>query len=153
MAAVQVEQKNFEMPPRDGFTIAQFLTVADINRSVDFYATVFGGRILSRGDSRGAPGYVQIANIFYIGLGDRFDADKLQPYPPGPWSCSRATRHISTGRCRASTSHRCPGSGRSASSMSMSPTIHAPQATRVLATTRVQRHDSPDRDHRRFSRP
>ncbi len=66
MAAVQVEQKNFEMPPRDGFTIAQFLTVADINRSVDFYATVFGGRILSRGDSSGAPGYVQIANTWLI---------------------------------------------------------------------------------------
>ncbi len=66
MAAVQVEQKNFEMPPRDGFTIAQFLTVADINRSVDFYATVFGGRILSRGDSSGAPGYVQIANMWLI---------------------------------------------------------------------------------------
>jgi catechol 2,3-dioxygenase-like lactoylglutathione lyase family enzyme len=54
------------MPPRDGFTIAQFLTVADIDRSVDYYATVFGGRILSRGDRDGAPGYVQIANTWLI---------------------------------------------------------------------------------------
>ena len=30
MNAVQVEQKSYEMPPREGFTIAQFLTVADI---------------------------------------------------------------------------------------------------------------------------
>jgi len=42
------------MPPRDGFTITLFITVADINRSADFYEKVFGGRILSRGDSKGA---------------------------------------------------------------------------------------------------
>jgi catechol 2,3-dioxygenase-like lactoylglutathione lyase family enzyme len=66
VATVQVEQKSYEMPPRDGFTVAQFLTVADIDRSVRFYETVFGGRILSRGDSNGAPGYVQIANMWLI---------------------------------------------------------------------------------------
>src|SRR3954449_13377604 len=60
---VPVEQKSYEMPPRDGFTVAQFLTVADIDRSVRFYETVFGGRVLSRGDSKGAPRYVQIANM------------------------------------------------------------------------------------------
>ena len=27
--------------------------------------------------------YTIISGIFYIGLGDQFDADKLQPYPPG----------------------------------------------------------------------
>ena len=27
--------------------------------------------------------YTVISGIFYIGLGDRFDADKLQAYPPG----------------------------------------------------------------------
>jgi quercetin dioxygenase-like cupin family protein len=27
--------------------------------------------------------YTVISGVFYIGLGDRFDADKLQPYPPG----------------------------------------------------------------------
>ena len=42
------------MPPREGFTIAHFLTVADIERSARFYETVFGGRILSRGDGKGA---------------------------------------------------------------------------------------------------
>jgi len=63
---VQVGQKRYEMPPRDGFTVAQFLTVADIDRSVRFYETVFGGRVLSRGDSKGAPGYVQIANMWLI---------------------------------------------------------------------------------------
>src|SRR5262245_14075184 len=64
MNQVQVEQKSYQMPPQDGFTVAYFLTVADIERSARFYETVFGGRILSRGDSSGAPGY--IANTWLI---------------------------------------------------------------------------------------
>src|SRR5207253_8329256 len=51
-----------EMPPRNGISVEHFLTVADIDRSLRFYETVFGGRALSRGDSKGAPGYIQIAN-------------------------------------------------------------------------------------------
>src|SRR4029077_12966433 len=66
MNSVQIEQKSYEMPPRDGFTVAHFLTVADIDRSARFYETVFGARILSRGDSNGAPGYIQIANAWLI---------------------------------------------------------------------------------------
>src|SRR5437868_7875837 len=66
MNQVQVEQKSYQMPPQDGFTIAHFLTVADIERSLRFYETVFGGRILSRGDSSGAPGYIQIANTWLL---------------------------------------------------------------------------------------
>ena len=66
MATVQVEQKSYEMPPREGFTVAHFLTVADIDRSLDFYEKVFGGTVLSRGDSKGAPGYLRIANTWLI---------------------------------------------------------------------------------------
>ena len=62
MNQVQVEQKSYQMPPQDGFTVAYFLTVADIERSARFYETVFGGRILSRGP----PGYIQIANTWLI---------------------------------------------------------------------------------------
>jgi len=62
MSQVQVEQKTYQMPPQDGITVAHFLTVADIERSLLFYETVFGSRILSRGDGKGAPGYLQIAN-------------------------------------------------------------------------------------------
>jgi hypothetical protein len=36
MNQVQVEQKSYQMPPQDGFTVAYFLTVADIERSVRF---------------------------------------------------------------------------------------------------------------------
>jgi predicted enzyme related to lactoylglutathione lyase len=66
MNEVQVEQKTYEMPPLKDFTVAHFLTVADVNRSLQFYANVFGGRILSSGDSKGAPGYLQIANTWLI---------------------------------------------------------------------------------------
>lgn len=66
MNDVRVEQQTYEMPPRQGFTIAHFLTVADMERSARFYETVFGGRILSRGGSKGAPTYIQIANTWLI---------------------------------------------------------------------------------------
>ena len=66
MSEVQVEQKIYQMPPQDGITIAHFLTVADVERSLRFYETVFGGRILSRGDDQGAPGYIQIANTWLL---------------------------------------------------------------------------------------
>jgi predicted enzyme related to lactoylglutathione lyase len=66
MNSVEVEHKSYEMPPRDGFTVAHFLTVADIDRSLRFYEEVFGGRILSRGDAKGAPGYIQIANTWLL---------------------------------------------------------------------------------------
>jgi catechol 2,3-dioxygenase-like lactoylglutathione lyase family enzyme len=66
MTQVQVEQKTYQMPPQDGITVAHFLTIADIERSLRFYETVFGSRILSRGDSKGAPGCLQIANTWLI---------------------------------------------------------------------------------------
>ena len=66
MSSAPIEQKSYEMPPRDGFTVTQFITVADIDRSADFYEKVFGGRILSRGDSKGESGHIQIANTWLI---------------------------------------------------------------------------------------
>jgi catechol 2,3-dioxygenase-like lactoylglutathione lyase family enzyme len=66
MSPAQVEPKTYQMPPTDGITVAHFLTVADIERSLRFYEKVFGSRILSRGDSKGAPGYLQIANTWLI---------------------------------------------------------------------------------------
>src|ERR1700749_966637 len=66
MDEVSVEQQSYEMPPRDGVSAAHFLTFAHIERSARFYERVFGGRILSSGDSDGAPGYIRIANTWLI---------------------------------------------------------------------------------------
>ena len=65
MDSVQIEQKSYEMPPRDGISIAHFLTVKDVKRSARYYEKVFGARILSLGDGN-APGYLQLANIWMI---------------------------------------------------------------------------------------
>jgi predicted enzyme related to lactoylglutathione lyase len=66
MNQVQVEQKTYSMPPEQGVSIAHFLTVADIERSLGFYEKVFGAVVLSHGDDNGAPGYLQIANTWLI---------------------------------------------------------------------------------------
>ncbi len=64
--SLEVEPKSYEMPPFEGVTVTLFITVADIDRSADFYEKVFGGLILSRGDSKGASGHIQIANTWLI---------------------------------------------------------------------------------------
>ncbi|HVR47180.1 MAG TPA: VOC family protein [Candidatus Binatia bacterium] len=88
MDEVQVEQSSYQMPPQEGFTIAHFLTVADIERSVEFYTKVFGGEVMSRGDEKGAPPYIKIANTWLIvNVGGGPTPDKptvtLRP-PPNP---------------------------------------------------------------------
>ena len=65
MNSVQIEQNTYEMPPREGISIAQFLTVADIERSARYYEKVFGARILTLGDGN-APAYLLLANIWMI---------------------------------------------------------------------------------------
>jgi len=85
---VRVEQSSYQMPPQEGFTVAHFLTVADIERSVDFYEKVFGGEAVSRGDGKGAPPYIKIANTWLIvNVGGGPTPDKpsvtLRP-PPNP---------------------------------------------------------------------
>ena len=88
MDEVLVEQTSYGMPPKEGFTVAHFLTVADMERSVEFYAKVFGGAVVSRGDEKGAPPYIKIANTWLIvNVGGGPTPDKptvtLQP-PPNP---------------------------------------------------------------------
>jgi hypothetical protein len=76
MSEVQVEQKTYQMPPQDGITIAHFLTVADVERSLRFYETVFGGRVLSGADSKGAPGYEHMAPCQPRGRSDTRQTDR-----------------------------------------------------------------------------
>jgi catechol 2,3-dioxygenase-like lactoylglutathione lyase family enzyme len=63
---VKVEQSTYQMPPQEGFTVAHFLTVTDLDRSTEFYKTVFGGVVVSKGDAGGAPPYIKIANTWLI---------------------------------------------------------------------------------------
>lgn len=50
MSGVKIGQKTYDMPPRLGISVANFLTVADIERSARYYEQVFGAHILSLGD-------------------------------------------------------------------------------------------------------
>ena len=50
--------------------------------------------------------YTVMSGVFYIGLGDQFDGDKVKGYPPGSVIVCPATRPTSIGRSRASTSPR-----------------------------------------------
>ena len=86
MNAVQIDQKSYEMPPRDGVSIAHFLTVKDIERSARYYETVFGARILSLGGAN-APGYLQLANIWmiiHVGGGPTADKPTVTLSVPDP---------------------------------------------------------------------
>ena len=65
MNSIQIEKNVYEMPPREGISIAHFLTVADVERSARYYEKVFGARILTMGDGN-APPYLQLANIWMI---------------------------------------------------------------------------------------
>jgi catechol 2,3-dioxygenase-like lactoylglutathione lyase family enzyme len=64
--SLHVEKKSYEMPPLEGFTVTLFITVADIERSARYYERVFGGRVLSLGDTKGASGHILIANTWLI---------------------------------------------------------------------------------------
>ncbi len=59
---VQAGQQSYQMPPVHGVALAHNLTVADVARSAQFYATVCGGRIIRHG----MPSFVQIANSWII---------------------------------------------------------------------------------------
>jgi len=86
MDAVQIDRKSYEMPPREGISIAHFLTVADIGRSAHYYEKVFGAHILSMGDGN-APAYLQLANIwmiFNVGGGPTPDKPTVTLSTPDP---------------------------------------------------------------------
>ncbi len=88
MNEVQVEHTNFVMPPQEGFTVALFLTVADVQRAVQFYQTVFGGKVLRKSlQGPDDPAYVQIGNtwlIFNPGGGPTPDKPSVTLRTPDP---------------------------------------------------------------------
>ena len=43
---------DYQIPPKEGFILTHFLTVADVKESADFYHRVFGGKIIHQGEPR-----------------------------------------------------------------------------------------------------
>jgi predicted enzyme related to lactoylglutathione lyase len=141
MNSVQIEQKSYEMPSRDGFSVAHFLTVADIDRSLRFYETVFGGQALSRGDSEGAPGYIQIANTWLlvnVGGGPTPDKPSVTLSVPNPDEIS------SFMNIRVADIKRAMNYGKveeRSSSPSRSPSTARRAATSAILTVTLSRSD------------
>jgi len=52
----------YSLPPRDGFVLTHFLTVADVERSAHFYSHVLGGTVVRSGE----PSVIQLANSWII---------------------------------------------------------------------------------------
>jgi lactoylglutathione lyase len=76
-----VTPQSFEFPPKEGFIVTQFLTVADVRRSAEFYERILGGTILHDGE----PTFLQIANgwlILNVGGGPTDDKPTVTLVPP-----------------------------------------------------------------------
>jgi catechol 2,3-dioxygenase-like lactoylglutathione lyase family enzyme len=56
------ESTQYTLPPKEGFVLTHFLTVADVNRSADFYSRVLGGTVVRDGE----PSVIQLANSWII---------------------------------------------------------------------------------------
>lgn len=52
----------YQYAPKEGFVLTQFLTVADVKRSADFYLRILGGKVIRSGE----PTIIQIANSWLI---------------------------------------------------------------------------------------
>ena len=72
--------------------------------------------------------YTVMSGVFYVGLGDQFDGDKVKAYPPGCVVVCRATPLTSIGPNQESTSRRSRRSGRLASNIWMRATIRGARA-------------------------
>ena len=73
--------QTFEFPPREGFIVTHFLTVADVQRSADFYQRILGATLLRSGE----PTFLQIANswlILNVGGGPTDDKPTVTLAPP-----------------------------------------------------------------------
>jgi lactoylglutathione lyase len=56
------EDRNNAYYPKEGFVLTHFLTVADLNRSSEFYLRIFGGKVVRSGE----PTIIQIANSWIV---------------------------------------------------------------------------------------
>ena len=71
----------YALPPKAGFVLTHFLTVADVERSAEFYARVLGGQVIRAGQ----PTILQVANswiILNVGGGPTDDKPTVTLHPP-----------------------------------------------------------------------
>src|SRR5690349_6709032 len=73
--------QTFEFPPKEGFIVTHFLTVADVGPSADFYQRVLGATVLRSRE----PTFLRIANswlILNVGGGPTDDKPNVTLRPP-----------------------------------------------------------------------
>jgi lactoylglutathione lyase len=58
----KADEHKYEYAPKEGFVLTHFLTVADIQRSAEFYLRIFGGKIIRSSE----PTIIQIANSWIV---------------------------------------------------------------------------------------
>jgi lactoylglutathione lyase len=76
-----INREDFQLPPKAGFILTHFLTVADVQRSAEFYVRIFGGTVVLSGE----PTIIQIANswlIVNLGGGPTDDKPNVTLRPP-----------------------------------------------------------------------
>ena len=76
-----INREDYQLPPKEGFVVTHFLTVADVKRSADFYARILGGKVARSGEST----ILQIANtwlILNVGGGPTDDKPDVTLRPP-----------------------------------------------------------------------
>ena len=72
---------SYSLPPTEGFVVTHFFTVADVNRSAEFYVRIFGGTVVRSGE----PTIIQVANswlIINVGGGPTDDKPTVTLHPP-----------------------------------------------------------------------
>ncbi len=76
-----ITREDYQLPPKEGFILTHFLTVADVKRSEEFYLRILGGTVVRSGE----PTIIQIANswlILNVGGGPTDDKPTVTLRPP-----------------------------------------------------------------------
>jgi predicted enzyme related to lactoylglutathione lyase len=76
-----IKREAYQPPPKEGFVLTHFLTVADVKRSAEFYQRTFDGTV----ERSGEPTIIQIANswlILNVGGGPTDDKPDVTLRPP-----------------------------------------------------------------------
>src|SRR5438045_8925708 len=76
-----IKREDYQLPPKEGFILTHFLTVADVKRSAEFYLRILGGTVVRSGE----PTIIHIANswlILNVGGGPTDDKPNVTLRPP-----------------------------------------------------------------------